>query len=215
MNIAQYGESVILDAIVLAGGRSSRLNQVDKAALRYRQQTLVERTVAAVPGARNVVVVGPDRSGTLTRPVLRAREDPPFGGPAAAIAAGVSTLATADPVAGDVTIVLACDMPHVATAVTALRAALPVAGAVDGVIAVDAGGRRQPLAAIYTTSSLTEAIESERNVGSLDGLSAFRLIAGLDLTEVPVPRGATDDIDTWADAERFGVDRTTATKEST
>lgn len=200
-----------MDALVLAGGRSSRLGSVPKAELIYEAQTLLERTVDAVSGARTVVVVGPTLPRALENRALRnrvqlVREDPPFGGPAAGIAAGMAALAASTPVS-DYTVVLACDMPKAATTLNHLLAALPGETSGDGVIATDAHGRLQPLAAVYRTEKLQSALQELRRSGSADGLSTFQLISGLRLTQVPVPDGATDDIDTWADAEGFGIGR--------
>ena len=196
---------MLLDAIVLAGGRSSRLGSVPKGGLVYEQQTLVRRTVAAVSTARRTVVVGEVAGAPTPDGVLVTREDPPFGGPVAGIAAGLTTLAQAARVPSDHTVVLACDMPHVARATAALLEALPQHHDADGVIAVDHEGRLQPLAAVYRTAALTDAIERARQAGRLHGLPVFRLIAGMNLTPVAVPRGSTDDIDTWEDAAAFGI----------
>lgn len=67
---------MLIDAIVLAGGRSSRLDSVAKAELRYRQQPLVERTAS---GTRRVVVVGPVRPESLPERVLLACDMPNVG----------------------------------------------------------------------------------------------------------------------------------------
>jgi molybdopterin-guanine dinucleotide biosynthesis protein A len=197
---------VLVDALILAGGRSSRLDGVPKAQLRYRDRTLLDQTLAAVSTVRMIVVVGDASELALPPDVLVTREEPPYSGPAAGIAAGLTRLASADPIPSDYTLVLACDMPDVDAAVAALRSALAAQPA-DGVIAVDGRHRLQPLAAAYRTTRLTDAAEAKRAAGTLVGLSMFQLIAGLTLTEVAVPQGATDDVDTWADAERFGVAR--------
>ncbi len=194
-----------IDALVLAGGRSSRLSPVDKTTLVYQQQTLVERAVAAVASARMVCVVGNVPTGLLHDAILQTREDPPFGGPAAAIGAGISALDKTCSQSSDHLIVLASDMPHSAFAVTALCEALTPQKAVDGVIAIDAAQRRQPLVALYATAAIRRALDAHR--GSLHGMSAFELIGGFQLTEVKVPGGSTDDIDTWADAERYGLEK--------
>ncbi len=214
---------MVFDAIVLAGGRSSRLSGTPKAELVYRRQTLVARTVDAASRARRVVVVGDVAVHAATEPlfgrVLLTREVPPFGGPAAGIAAGAMMLAasgsTADgpaadgPVASEFTMVLACDMPDVDAAVPilldALLAALSLKPGTDGVIAIDAELHPQPLAALYRTAKLGEALSRHRRSGTLDGLSARTLISGLQLVPVPVPIGSTDDVDTWADAAKFGI----------
>lgn len=193
-----------MDALVLAGGRSSRLGSVPKAGLVYQEQSLLERTVVAVSDARAVVVVGPELPAALAGRVQLAREDPPFGGPAAGIGAGLTALAGRIP-ASDYTAVLACDMPNIATALRHLVAALDDPAPTDGVIATDGRGRLQPLAAVYRTARLQAALEPFRRSGALDGLSAFQLVSGLRLTPVAVPAGATDDIDTWADANAFGI----------
>ena len=57
-----------------------------KAALRRGTESLVEITVRAVGAAGSAVVVGPDDLN-VPAGTLQTREDPPFSGPAAAIAA--------------------------------------------------------------------------------------------------------------------------------
>lgn len=242
---------MIFDAIVLAGGRSRRLGEVAKARLHLDGRTLLQHTVDAVAGAASIVVVGPAPTESLPERVLFAREDPPFGGPAAAVAAGLDAL----PSPADLVMVLACDMPAVDVAVAALikslsratspdragegmdapasptgttRTAPPTrptapahgtrtfasattdAGAPEhpvGVIAEDAAGKLQPLAAIYPFAPLADAVRRHRQAGSLDGLSMFALVREIGLIPAPIPAGATDDVDTWADAERLGVRR--------
>jgi molybdopterin-guanine dinucleotide biosynthesis protein A len=200
---------VDFDAVILAGGRSSRLGGVPKAQLVYDGATLLERALLAADGARAAVVVGPD-PGTLPPAVLNCREDPPFAGPAAAIAAGLTALArrgggTRSPF----TLVLACDMPRSGAAVKALWQELaPGKGAPvgsDGVMAASADGRKQPLAGFYRTAALERAVETAAAEDRLKGASAFSLLARLDLRVVTVPDGSTDDVDTWEDAAALGV----------
>lgn len=195
---------MLFDAIVLAGGRSSRLDGVPKAEFTGAGLTLRERSFAAVRDARVMVVVGDLPTGRIPAAARLARESPPFGGPAAAIAAGMAALADRAIDANGFTIVLACDMPGVAAAVQALLAAFPVSPEVDGLIAVD-GGRRQPLVAVYRNSALRDAIAAHNSADGLTGLPVFRLIDGLSLTPIVVPAGSTADVDTWADAAHFGL----------
>src|SRR6476661_8075337 len=109
------------DAIILAGGRSSRLGGVPKAGLIYDGATLLERSLLAAGAAARTVVVGPD-PGNLPDGVLSCREDPPYAGPAAAIAAGLGALAVnrasrhGAVVQPPFVLVLACDMPRSAAA---------------------------------------------------------------------------------------------------
>ena len=76
-------------AIIVAGGKSSRLGNTPKAGLSNGTHTLLDRALLAVSQADACVVVGPE---TLPVPndVLLTREDPPYSGPAAAIHAGAA-----------------------------------------------------------------------------------------------------------------------------
>lgn len=236
-------------AVILAGGRSSRLGGVPKAALQVDDDggTLLAVTVAAADAAlegRNRGWAGADHAGTEgalaeppkpciavvgpaeeLRPLLSevdralwVREEPPFSGPAAGLAAGLEALEAASAVAddADMLLVLACDMPGVVAAVDALLAgsrhpSLPASaperrggGEPDGWLAVD-GDRDQPLAALYRAGPLRAAVDESRARGTLENSSVFRLVASLDLTRVHVPPGSTADVDTWADAQALGV----------
>jgi molybdopterin-guanine dinucleotide biosynthesis protein A len=203
---------VLIDALVLAGGRSSRLNSTPKAQLRYRGRTLLENTVAAVSGLRSVVVVGDATAQELPAEVLVTREDPAFGGPAAAIGAGLDALRAADEIHADAVhadfvMVLACDMPNIAAAIPVLLGELDGdADSADGLIALDAQHRLQPLAAAYRTSSLLEAVALARDNGPLEGSSVFQLIRTLRLREIVMPDDATDDVDSWDDASRWEIE---------
>ena len=63
------------DAIVLAGGTSRRLTEVDKADLDLSGATLLERAVESVASAERVSVVADPRP--LSRTVVWTREQPP------------------------------------------------------------------------------------------------------------------------------------------
>jgi molybdopterin-guanine dinucleotide biosynthesis protein A len=195
------------DALILAGGRSARLGGVPKQGLTYDGETLLRRSIAAAGGARAVVVVGPP-AGETPAGTLRCREEPPFGGPAAAIAAGLATLEQADGTRPPLTLVLACDMPNVRRAVAALRAGLRAAGPDaegDGVVAVSEDGRRQPLVGFYSTAALHRSAMGLAAGGALENGSVRALLASLDLKPVAVPAGSTADVDTWDDAATLGV----------
>jgi molybdopterin-guanine dinucleotide biosynthesis protein A len=197
---------VDFDAIVLAGGRSSRLGGTPKSALMYDGATLLERSIAAAGGARRIVVVGPEPAD-LPAGILSCREDPPFAGPAAAIAAGLAGLRRARAADEDdaaLVLVLACDMPQAADAVGALREAAAAAAA-GSVLASSPDGRLQPLAGFYRTAALQRAVDDAEAAGSLTHGSVFALLARLDVQAVMVPAGSTDDVDTWDDAAALGV----------
>ena len=199
------------DALILAGGRSSRLGGVPKSQLVYDGATLLALSLAASAGAGATVVVGPD-PGALPPGVLTCREEPAFAGPAAAIGAGLACLGRSrGALRAALTLILACDMPKADQAVTALRAALAHesrnATASEGVMAVSTDGRKQPLAGFYGTAALERAVGEMQKGGGLTGASVFALLARLDVRAVTVPAGATDDVDTWDDATALGVSR--------
>lgn len=210
---------MLVDAIILTGGRSSRLDFVPKSEFIVEQTSLLDRTVRAAAGCRRTVVVGHTPVTALPVGVLLAREEPPFSGPVAAIAAGVTALsvesdAPGTRLASDALLVLACDMPHVGLAVPALLRGLAEVFDTDGVIAVDTENRRQPLAALYRTSALRAALDASadpsREGGPLANLPMFRLLDHMHLTEIHVPGEATDDVDTWDDALRLRAEPPTA-----
>jgi molybdopterin-guanine dinucleotide biosynthesis protein A len=183
----------------------------------YDGETLLVRALAAAQGAAKTVVVGPDPGG-LPEGVVLCREDPPFSGPASAIAAGIAALAgegSGRP--SPLTLILACDMPHSAAAVGVLRQNLDFSAAATpdsaanpdsvtaGVMAVTREGRKQPLAGFYKTEALQRAVDEARLQDGLKDASVFSLLARLDVRLVTVPSGSTDDVDTWDDAATLGV----------
>ena len=189
------------DAVVLAGGRSSRLGGVPKQALTYDGATLLQRSLAAAAGARSAVVVGPD-PGPMPGGVITCREEPPFAGPASAIAAGLAALGGTDGPRPPFTLLLACDMPNVGAAVQTLRLALRPG---DGAMAVSPDGHRQPLVGFYSTEALQRSVQDLVSRGALMNGSVSALLARLDVQLVTVPAGSTDDVDTWDDAAALGV----------
>lgn len=93
----------VFDAVVLAGGAAKRLGGVDKPSVSVGGRSLLDRVLAACAGAAGTVVVGSRRP--TARPVMWAREEPPGGGPLAALHAGLRRT-TAERV-----VVLSADLP--------------------------------------------------------------------------------------------------------
>ncbi|TFC00390.1 molybdopterin-guanine dinucleotide biosynthesis protein [Cryobacterium adonitolivorans] len=193
------------DAIIVAGGRARRLDGIDKTALVWRGRSLLDGVLAAASGARRTCVVGSDRS--LPAGVLRAVEQPRWGGPAAAIVAGLEALARESGGAAtgtDWIVVLAGDLIRAENAVPLLLAELDrlsTSPDVDGLISVDAGGRRQPLLAVYRRAALVSAAAMR----PAENLSVTSLIGALTLVELRLPDALGDDVDTPADAARLGI----------
>ncbi len=192
------------DAVILAGGRGSRLGGIDKPGLRVDGRSLLATAVDAVRDAGAIVIVGPDRAiadfAEVDRSLIRfAREDPPFGGPAAALAAGLDALGSA---AAPSVVVLAADQPNAPAAVERLLAAPADA---DGVLAVDPSGRRQYLLGRYRTAALRDRVAGLRADGQLDGSSLRRIVDPLHVGEVVLADELCSDVDTEEDARRFGI----------
>jgi molybdopterin-guanine dinucleotide biosynthesis protein A len=178
--------------LVLAGGSAVRLQGADKASIEVAGVTLLEHVLGALAGVPEVVVVG-DEVPT-SRPVTFLREDPPGGGPAAGLLAGLAGFARAP----RLTVVLAVDLPLVTTAtVQRLRDRLAGSdGSLDGALLVDGDGRRQYLCAVYRTRSLLAAAPAPEDQ---HGLAVRRLVGDLRLAEVPAEGGEADDVDSWDD----------------
>jgi molybdopterin-guanine dinucleotide biosynthesis protein A len=191
-------------AIVLAGGRGRRLGDVDKPELVARDgRTLLEGVLAAVADAL-VVVVGPPRD--LPPGIISVREDPPGGGPAAAVTVGCLTLAESPGPAGRLppdalVAVLAADLPYV-TAATVARLCAAVHGEPEagGAVLVDASGRRQHLVGVWRQSALLAAV---RQRGRWHGASMNELLAPIPVFESPALGDETADIDTPDDLRRW------------
>ncbi|PIM70635.1 molybdenum cofactor guanylyltransferase [Streptomyces sp. JV178] len=211
------------DAVVLAGGAARRLGGADKPGVRVGGRALLDRVLAACAGARTTVVVADPRP--TARPVLWAREDPPGGGPVAALDAGLRR--TTAPYV----VVLSADLPFLAeetvrrlldtlrgsavasqgappdvadgtappTGAPAGSPPAPAPAPADGVLVTDPGGRDQPLVAAYRADALRrELARLGAEHGGTAGLPLRRLVGALRLTRITDPV-ASFDCDTWDD----------------
>ena len=180
------------DAVVLAGGAARRLGGADKPGLRVGGTPLLDRVLDACAQAGTTVVVGPERA--TSRPVRWVREQPPGGGPVAAVAAGLPH------VGAELVLLLAADLPFFdEAAVAALLAAASTQPAAAAVVLVDADGRDQPLAALYRSAPLRAALAQLPDPA---GLPLRRLLGGLPTHRLADPDGASADCDTWDDLEQ-------------
>jgi len=183
------------DAVVLAGGRATRLGGTPKPTLEVGGTTLLDRALAATVGADRTAVVGPPGTAAGARDdVVVTREDPPFGGPVAGIAAGLAALRR--PGAPALVLLLAVDVPRARAAADRLLTSAPAGS--DGVHLVRRG-RDQWLTGLYRRAAL------ERALAGLEphGAPVRRLVAGLDLVRLPDETGVSDDVDTWDDVTRL------------
>lgn len=172
-------------AVLLAGGRGSRMGGVHKPALVVAGSTLLDRALAAVPDAAPVVVVGPETA--VRRSVVWTREQPPGGGPVAGLAAGLELIGAASVVA-----VLAADLAGVtADTVSRLRAAVTA----DGAVLDD--GHAQWLIGVWHADALRRVLPR-----SPAGASLRSVLGALDYARVAALPGETVDVDTPADLAR-------------
>ncbi|EYT61971.1 molybdopterin biosynthesis protein [Dietzia sp. UCD-THP] len=192
-------------AIVLAGGRGSRLGGADKSGITIAGRPMLETVVGAVAAVVGpVVTVGPGGD---------TREEPAFSGPVAGIAAGLAALA--DRV--DLVVVVACDLPDLdADTLRRLVAALdrpaadstgrPAAeptGRPAAALAVDADGRDQYLLAVWHRRDLASRLEALGRSGGLAGRPVRALYDDEVVTRVTVGAPARD-VDTWAEVAASG-----------
>lgn len=178
---------IAFGAVILAGGTAARMGGVDKASIELHGRTLLDYALDAVIDAGEVVVVG--EWVRTARPVTFTREDPPRGGPAAGLLAGLDAFVRPPRHVA----VLAVDMPRVTMAtITRLRGA---ADAHDGAVLCDQEGRRQ-LALVLDTARLREVCPP---YGEQHGLPLHRLLADLDVVDVPSVGDEAHDVDGWAD----------------
>ena len=138
------------DAVVLAGGSARRLGGIDKPAVLVDGISLLDRVLDAVTTASRRIVVGPQRA--TRRAVHWTREDPPGGGPVAALAAGL------EHVESPLFALLAGDLPFLTSdLVERLRAS--VSG--EGALVVDDDGRPQLLVGLWRTAAVRAALPEQ------------------------------------------------------
>ena len=174
--------------MVLCGGAGRRFGG-DKTRALLGGTALLDHLLDGLPADWPVVCVGESRPAH--REVTWCREDPPGGGPVAAISAALSV------VGGSVVVLLGGDMPYAAGSASALAATLAGSPELDAVIGRDGDGRLQPLLAAYRTSSLRDAVPEPAA-----GTPLMRLLDPLRTLVVEVPEAAALDVDTADDLDR-------------
>jgi molybdopterin-guanine dinucleotide biosynthesis protein A len=180
-------------AVVLSGGRGSRLGNDDKAAITIGGRPVLDLLLGTLPDGVPVVVSGPARP--TQRTVTFRRETPIHGGPVAAVASALEAVHT------PVTALLAVDMPWAGGLVTKLVTELTSCDSA-ALVPVDRSGFRQPLCAVVRTDALRRAL---LQLGKPQGRSLRDLMSLIDVQERPLSESETqyvDDIDTPADLRR-------------
>jgi molybdopterin-guanine dinucleotide biosynthesis protein A len=179
-------------AVLLAGGRGSRLGGRHKPGITVAGHTLLDRSLAAVADAERTVVVGPECP--TSRPVCWTVEQPRGGGPVAALAAGLAALPDTTEV--DAIAVLAADLIGVTQ--DTIQRLLTASHHGDGAVLRDATGHRQWLIGVWRPAALRAAVPADTA-----GRSLRSVLAPLAVTDVPELPGESADVDTPADLARF------------
>ncbi|QIG39854.1 NTP transferase domain-containing protein [Microbacterium sp. 4R-513] len=187
-------------AILLAGGRATRVDGAVKPLFDVGGRTLLSRAVDAARAAQAhpLVVAAPVLDESLE--VEWVADDPPFGGPVAGIVAafGRSDLWERAP---EWTFVLACDLPQVGAAVERLASDVVLLPAdTEGLCLADASSRPQWLTGVYRTRALREAARAMPHAGR--HAPVRELLADLAVAVVAASDDLTADVDTWEDLHR-------------
>jgi molybdopterin-guanine dinucleotide biosynthesis protein A len=175
-------------AVVLCGGAGRRFGG-DKTRALLDGVPVLDRVVGGLPPGWTVVCAGAQRP--VARPVTWCREEPPGGGPVAALAAALPH------VSSDVVVVLGGDMPYAAGSAPGLIDRLRAEPDTEGVVARDGDGRLQPLLAAYRTAALRAAVP-DRPAGT----PLMGLLDRIRTLVVPLAEPATLDVDTPEDLDR-------------
>ncbi len=174
--------------MILAGGRGSRLGGREKGDIRISGERLIDlvNRAAREVGCQEVIIAGDITSdGAVT-----VREEPPFGGPAAGLAAALGE------VTGDWVLLLACDLARAGQLGELISSAFdPTTAEGDGMVVVERG-RRQWLSGLYRRSSVEKSLAGIERVS---GTSLESLLGTLNLVEIDDPDGLSRDIDTPED----------------
>ena len=154
-----------MKTIVLTGGTSKRFGS-DKSQAKINGKTLLEIISSNL---EDLIIVGPE-SSVKAKYIL---ENPPHGGPVAAIGAALKFVDT------ELVGIFAVDMPFATRLISELSEKLTL----DAVLPVDDQGYAQPLAGVYKAEPLRNAIAT---FDSLGGESMKSLISKLRIDRVEV-----------------------------
>lgn len=194
-------------AVVLAGGRSKRFGERDKALVRIGDEPMLVRVVDRVGSVTGDVVVScrRDQRPRFERLAFEADVrfvvDPePDEGPLAGLAASLPA------VEAPLVAVVACDMPG--TDPDVLEELRDRIGDREGAVPCLPDGTRQPLQAIYRTDPLRTAVARELESGgrSVRGAVDRLDVRTVSLSAVADPSQSLANVNTPAELDRFRRD---------
>ncbi len=177
-----------VDAIVLAGGRATRMGGVDKPAITVGGRSMLGVALEAVVGCARIVVVGPHRPELPTE-IRQVQEVPSGSGPVAALESGVRVLWENDRQA-DLIVILAADLPFLTASTIGELIGYVTTSVADAAFATDEAGRPQYLVGVWRRTALLTAL------GRLDSVANQPMKALVPANTVMVALTGTADCDT-------------------
>lgn len=180
-------------AIVLTGGRSSRMGGTHKPALRVAGETIIDHVVRAVRRAEPsaAVIVAGSAEGLTTEATV-VSEDPPFSGPLAGVAAALAAVPTSPQRR---VLILGGDMPFIGPRVIH-RLLEALATGSDAASACDSSRRLQFLCAAWSEGALRARLGA---LGEVNGVRFGALYDGVDPVLIDADVTEIADIDTPED----------------
>ena len=188
-----------VSAVVLTGGRSSRMGGRHKPGILVDGRSVIDRTVTALwtaAPAADVIIAGTDEglSPGLRQQVTVVREDPPFSGPLAGVAAAMEAVAPST----DVVLLLGGDLPFLSAETMSNLLNAAVDGS-DVVSCVDVTGHVQYLCAAWNQQVLRAQV---RHIGDPAGVPLRALFSDLTPQLIDCDPDELRDIDTPYDLAR-------------
>lgn len=174
-------------AVILAGGRGSRMGGIDKACAVAGDARLIDHVLSSLTSYPRIVVSSRQPQG-LPIDVTVVAEDPPFAGPLAAIARGIAEVTT------PYTFLTTVDAPLAAYLLPLLTAAI---GDHSAAVIRSRQGFLEPLIALWKSADLAAALATTGTDGA-----ARKLYASGTYVEVE-GNGSERDYDTLEELAEF------------
>jgi molybdopterin-guanine dinucleotide biosynthesis protein A len=171
-----------VETIIIAGGKSIRMDSINKFLLPLAGKSLLDRVIESSMGKIFI-------SSNLTfenKSVTSIVDEVADGGPAVGIWSCLSHTNS------DYVLILAADQPFVSEYISDL-VNLAIAHPVGAWI--DMAGEFQPLASCIKRKILENALKESKGIN----VSMKQLLKGLNLATLEIPQASVWDIDTWAD----------------